>query len=117
MTDPSSAEVAVSAEVADAAGVAHVASPSLAPMDLVQVLQDADSLLTLIANRPLPMVAEVAQNLMDSASEAGAQELAQAARAVNRIASGHHQAVALAGAIRDLSAALTRAQREYHVGA
>jgi hypothetical protein len=94
--------------------IAHVVAPPIAPKDLVEVLQDADALLTLIGNRPLPTVAEVAQSLTHSAHEAGAHELAEAAEAVSRIASGH-QAVALAGAIRNLSAAIVRAQREYHV--
>lgn len=88
----------------------HVVAPPLAPQNFAEMLQDADELLALIANQPLPTVAEVAQSLTHCANEAGAREIAEAANAVSRIASGH-QAAVLAGAIRDLSAAITQAQR------
>lgn len=94
--------------------IAHIVAPSLAPKTFMEILQDADALLALIGNRPLPTVAEVALTLSHSANEAGSRELAEAAIAVSRIASGH-QAVALAGAIRDLAAAIARAQQEYCV--
>jgi hypothetical protein len=94
--------------------VDQVEAPSLAPKDLAEILQDADEFLALIGNRPLPTVAEVAQSLTASAREAGANEIAEAASAVGRIASGHEAAV-LAAAIRDLSAAIARARREYHL--
>lgn len=96
------------------AGIAQVSAPPLAPRNLVEILREADALLALIGNRPLDTVAELADTLTRSANEAGADEVAQAASTVSHIASGR-QAVVLAGAIRDLTAAIARARHAYHV--
>lgn len=91
-------------------------SPSLAPSEFVEMLRDADTLLTLMGSEPLRVVADLANELTARANDAGAREIANAARKVGRIASGHRD-VALAGAMRDLTSAITRAQREYHLDA
>ena len=92
----------------------HITSPPLAPMGLAEFLRDADALLTLMGSESLDVVAQLAHSLNHSASDAGATELAEAARALRRIASGR-QPVTLVGAMHNLSAALARAQREYHL--
>jgi hypothetical protein len=92
----------------------HVVAPPLAPSGFLEILQDADALLALMGSEPLGVVADLADALTVSANGAGAQEIAQAASAVSRIASGP-QPVALAGAMRDLTAAIIRAQHAYHI--
>ena len=93
----------------------HVVAPSLAPLDFAEILQDADALLKLMGSEPLDVVADLANSLTGYANEVGALEIAQAADSVRRIASGH-KPVALAGAMRDLTDAITRARHEYHLG-
>ncbi len=89
----------------------HVEAPSLAPTGFTEMLRDADALLALMGSEPLDVVAQLANSLTDSAHDAGAVEIAVAADAVRHIASAH-KPVALAGPMRDLTAAITRARRE-----
>jgi hypothetical protein len=90
----------------------HVISPSLAPSNFVEILERADSLLALMGSETLDVVADLADSLTGSANDAGATEIAEAANVVRRIASGH-KPVALAGAMRDLTAAIARARHDY----
>jgi hypothetical protein len=91
-------------------------SPSLAPGGFVEMLQEADTLLALMGSEPLCVVADLANELTARANDAGAPEIANAASKVSRLASGHREVV-LAGAIRDLTSAITQAQRDYHLDA
>jgi hypothetical protein len=91
----------------------HVEAPSLAPTGFNEMLRDADALLELMGSEPLDVVAQLANSLTRSANDAGAVEIAAAASAVRRIASAH-KPVALAGPMRDLTAAITRARHECH---
>lgn len=92
-------------------------SPSLAPNEFIEMLRDADTLLALMGSEPLPVVAELAGQVTVRASRAGASEIANAACAVNRIASGRQGGAGLAGAMWDLTRAMTRAQGKYHLPA
>jgi hypothetical protein len=92
-------------------------SPSLAPNEFIEMLRDADTLLALMGSESLPVVADLADEVTARANRAGASELANAAWAVNRIASGHQGGVALAGAMWDLTRAMTQAQGDYHLQA
>ena len=89
----------------------RVEAPSLAPTGFTEMLRDADALLALMGSEPLEVVAQLANSLTDSANDAGAVEIAVAADAVRHIASAH-KPVALAGPMRDLTAAITRARRK-----
>jgi hypothetical protein len=82
------------------------ASPSLAPQ-LDEILRDADVLLELIGREPLDVVADLANTLRASAHDAGAREIEAAANDVRRVISGRNP-VALTGAIRALTDAITR---------
>lgn len=92
----------------------QIEAPALVPSDFVDVLRDADALLALMGSEELCVVADLADGLNASAIGAGASQIAEAASAVKRIASGHRP-VALTGAMRDLTEAIARAQHEYHL--
>jgi hypothetical protein len=87
-------------------------APSTVPGDLARILRDADALLSLMGSGELCVVAGVASSLKMAATEAGASEIAEAASAVKRIASGHRP-VALTGAMRELTDAIARARHKY----
>ncbi len=96
------------------AAVGHVIAPSLAPGEFAELLQGADAFLEMMGSEPLDVVADLANILTVCATGASARDVAEAAGAVGRIASGR-QPVALAGAMRNLTEAITRAQHEYHL--
>jgi hypothetical protein len=85
--------------------------PPLVPSHLVEMLQDADELLALMARESLDVVAELANALSVSAQGTGAWEIAETAGAVQRVASGHRPA-SLAGPMRALTTAVERARRQ-----
>jgi hypothetical protein len=89
-------------------------APPLVPSHFVEMLQDADELLALMARESLDVVAELANALSVSAQGTGAWEIAETARAVQRVASGHRPA-SLAGPMRALTAAVERARRQYQL--
>lgn len=89
------------------------AAPALGPIDFAEMLRDADALLALMGSEPLKVVADLANSLTGSANDAGAVEIAEAATAVRRIASGQ-KPVVLAGPMRELTAAIARARHECH---
>jgi hypothetical protein len=89
-------------------------SPPLASTDFIEMLRDADTLLALMGSEPLGVIADLAHQLTACANGAGAGEVANAASVVGRIASTH-EGVALAGAMHDLTSAITDAQRAYHL--
>ena len=82
--------------------------------NFVEILQDADDVVALMAREPLEVVAELANALWVSAQRSGAYEVAETADVVQRIAAGH-RSTALTGPMRDLTAALARARRNYHL--
>ena len=84
-------------------------SPSLVPQ-LSDILRDADAFLELMGREPLDVVADLANTLRASAHDAGAWEIEDAANNVRRIVSGQSP-VALTGAIRALTDAITRTER------
>jgi hypothetical protein len=90
-------------------GVEHVAPP-LAPIGINDILRDADVLLELMGKEPLGVVAELANTLTVSAHEAGARDIEEAASNVRRLALSHGP-VALAGAMRALTDAISRTGR------
>jgi hypothetical protein len=92
----------------------EILAPSLAPHDFVAILQEADALLALMSSEPLEVVADLANTLSVSANGAEAWEIAEAANAVRRMASGH-QAAMLTGAMRNLTEAIARAQHDYRL--
>jgi len=92
----------------------EVVAPCLAPNDFAEILQDADELLALMGSTPLEVVADLANTLSVSANGAEAWEIAEAANAVRRIASGH-QAATLTVAMRNLTEAIARAQHDYRI--
>lgn len=77
--------------------------------DVAGMLREADDLLALMGSEALGVVADLADGLSASANYAGVRQIAEAASAVSRIATGR-QAAALAGAMHDLTAAITRAR-------
>lgn len=85
-------------------------APPLAPIGINDILQDADALLELMGKESLDVVADLANSLSVSAHDAGAAEIEEAARNVGRLASGRG-AVVLAGAIRELTDAISRTER------
>jgi hypothetical protein len=89
-------------------------TPPLVPSNFVEMLQEADDVIALMAREPLDVVAELANALSVSAQGTGAWEIAETAGAVQRIASEHRSAT-LTGPMRDLTAAVARARREYHL--
>jgi hypothetical protein len=91
-----------------------VAAPALAPLDFGEMLRDSDTLLALMGSEALDVVANLASSLTGSASNAGAVEIADAANTVRCNAAGR-KPVALARAMRDLSAAIARARHECHI--
>ena len=100
-------------EVLVAFPIDRVTAPPLVPDQLAEILEEADTYLTLLGSEPLDVVADLATSLTETANEAGACEIAAAADAVRRIAAGPRPAT-LTGAMRDLSDALTRAQHQLH---
>jgi hypothetical protein len=85
-------------------------APPLAPGGIPDILRDADALLALMGMESLGVVAELANTLSASAHDAGAWDIEDAARNVNRLASSHG-AVVLAGAMRELTDAVARTER------
>ena len=92
-------------EVSDAPAI----TPSLAPAELRGILQNADALLALMGREPLDVVAELADELIRSAHNAGAAEIEAAAIDMRRLASGHGP-VALTGAMYTLTEAIARTE-------
>jgi hypothetical protein len=88
-------------------------SPPLVPSNFAEMLQDAEDMLVVMGSKSLEEVAELARALSVSAFDAGAWEIAEVAAAVQHIASGG-QPVVLAGAMRDLAAAVARIRRDHH---
>lgn len=80
------------------------------------MLRDADALLALMGREPLDVVGVLATQLTACANDAGAQEIANAASAISRIASAH-EGVALTGAMQRLTAAMSHAQHAYQLDA
>ncbi len=89
-------------------------APPLVPNEFIEILRDADALLALMGREPLDVVGELATQLTACANEAGAHEIANAASVVSQIASAH-EAVALAGAMQRLTAAMSDAQHAYRL--
>jgi hypothetical protein len=87
---------------------ATLAAPSIVP-DLNVVVHDADALLALMSQESLRVVAELADGLIYSAHQAGAVEIEAAAKDIHRLASGNGL-VALAGAMRALTTAITHTE-------
>ena len=89
-------------------------APPLAPTSsgFIEMLRDADTLLSLMGREPLGVVGNLATQLTAYASEAGAYEIAEAASAISRIASAREGA-ALVGAMQRLASAMSHAQRAY----
>jgi hypothetical protein len=92
----------------------EVAAFSPAPPAFVAMLRDADALLALMGCKPLAVVADLANSLTNSANDAGAVEIAAASNAVRRMVSAR-EPVALAGPMRDLSDAISRARQAFHL--
>ena len=87
----------------------NLIAPSIVPDDLSAILHDADSLLALMSQEPLPAVAELADELVRSAHEAGAVEIEAAASDIRRLASGKGP-VALTGAMHALTTAIAHTE-------
>lgn len=88
---------------------ARLTAPPLAPVVMHDVLCGADALLALMGKESLGVVAELANTLAVSAHDAGAWEIEEAASNVRRLASCSGP-VALAGAMRALTDAITRTE-------
>jgi hypothetical protein len=92
-------------------GGAHHVSPPLAPKDVHDVVRDADAVVDLMGRETLSMVAELAETLTVSAHDAGAWDIEAAASNVRRLASGQSP-VLLTGAMRALTDAITRTEKQ-----
>jgi len=99
----------MSDSVSKVAGTAPIAPP-LVPLGISDILRDADALLALMGKESLDVVADLAHTLTASAHAAGAWDIEEAARNVQRVASGRGP-VMLAGAMRALTDAITRTER------
>jgi len=86
------------------------AAPPLVPIDIHDVLRNAEALLALMGKEPLGVVAELANTLAVSAHGAGLQEIEAAAKDVHRLAS-ERGPVVLTGAIRALGEAITGTEK------
>ena len=85
-------------------------APPLAPLGTHDILRDAEALLVLMGKEPLGTVAELANTLAVSASNAGLREIETAAKDVHRLASSRGP-VTLTGAMRALGEAINRTER------
>jgi len=99
----------MSESVSKPAGTMPIAPP-LVPAGINDILRDADALLALMGKESLDVVAELAATLTASAHAAGAWDIEEAARNVQRVASGHGP-VMLAAAMRALTDAIARTER------
>ncbi len=100
--------------IVNAKGHHTQSSAPLAPLDLAEVLRDADALLDLMGRESLDVVADLAHSLTDTATYAGAVEVARAANAVLCVVSGP-KPVTLVSAMHNLTAAIERAQHDCHL--
>ena len=91
------------------AGTPQIAPP-LVPVGINDILRDADVLLALMGKESLDMVADLAAALAASAHAAGAWDIEEAARNVQRVALGHGP-VMLVAAMRALTDAIARTER------
>jgi len=80
-------------------------APPLVPIDVHEVLRNAEALLALMGKEPLGVVAELANTLAVSAHGAGLQEIEAAAKDVHHLASNRGPVV-LTGAMRALGEAI-----------
>jgi len=85
-------------------------APPLAPVSINDILRDADALVALMGKESLDVVAELANTLTISAHAAGARDIEEAARDVQRAASADGPVV-LAAAMRALTEAIARTER------
>jgi len=90
---------------------AKLAAPPIVPGDLSAVVQDADTLLVLMSQESLRVVAELADELIRSAHGAGAVEIEAAASDIRRLASGNGL-VALTGAMHALTTAIAHTESQ-----
>ena len=93
--------------------VCQIEPRPVARIDFSTMLRDADALLGMMGREPLDVVANLASSVSNSATDAGDLEIAEAASAIQRIASSHRPA-ALTGSMRDLTAAIARARHARH---
>jgi hypothetical protein len=84
-----------------------------APHCVAALLDEADGLMALMARESLPSVAKHAGTLHRLATEAGALEIASAARDLESVPRGAD--VSLVPAMRHLTEAITKTRHDYHL--